>query len=243
MTDSSHAPSLEAFERTTSRWGAITLALGFVISMALPLYLVIATDIDLQFSHVIKAYLAVAAVFGVFWIVEPVSYYPILGPAGMYQAFLIGNIVNKLVPSAMVAQETLGVQPGTPKGNYTATLAICGAAFIHVFTMVLLVGWLGTWIVNTVPETIVTTVKIYVFPAILGPIIMQLILTNKRNAVIIAAVVSAVVVFVLVPLVPALAPVQVAVAVLLSVVGCWLARNKMNPPASGSTTADTGTIN
>lgn len=242
MANSHQAPSFEAFERTTSRWGAITLALGFVLSMSLPLYLVFMTDIELQFSQVIKAYLAVAAVFGVFWIVEPLSYYPILGPAGMYQAFLIGNVMNKLVPSALVAQETIGAQAGTPKGNYAATLAICGAAFVHVVSLVLLVGWLGTWLIAMVPESVATTVKLYVFPAILGPMIMQLILTNKRSAVVIAAAVSAAVVFVLVPLVPALAPAQVGIAVFLSIVGYWLVRGK-GASAPGGATADGSRIN
>lgn len=42
---------------------------------------------------------AVASIFSVISVMEPISYLPVLGQAGMYQAFMIGNISNKLLPS------------------------------------------------------------------------------------------------------------------------------------------------
>ena len=145
------SPSHAAFERTTSRWGSITLFIGFLIATSVPFYLLFVADANINFGEILKGFLAVFAVYGVFYIVEPLTYFPILGPAGMYQAFMIGNVSNKLLPSAIVAQDTIGAKPGTRKGEYAATMAICGAAIIHVASMVMFVGILGTWLVTLVP--------------------------------------------------------------------------------------------
>src|SRR5699024_6840043 len=84
------SPSHAAFERTTTRWGSITLFIGFLIATSVPFYLLFVADANIDFGQILKGFLAVFAVYGVFYIVEPLTYFPILGPAGMYQAFMIG---------------------------------------------------------------------------------------------------------------------------------------------------------
>ena len=83
---------LATFDRTTSRWGRLTMIAALVMSLAAPFYLIVFADLGITSTQVWIAFLAVAAVFSVFWVVEPITYFPILGPAGMYQAFMIGNI-------------------------------------------------------------------------------------------------------------------------------------------------------
>jgi hypothetical protein len=109
MTTTRSAPAstelaMSEFDRTTSRWGRITMITGLLVSIAGPLYLVFAGGLDIAPAQLWVAFAAVAATFGIIWIVEPLTYYPILGPAAMYQAFMIGNISNKLLPAALIAQ-------------------------------------------------------------------------------------------------------------------------------------------
>ena len=137
------APSHAAFERTTTRWGSITLFIGFLIATSVPFYLLFVADANINFGEILKGFLAVFAVYGVFYIVEPLTYFPILGPAGMYQAFMIGNVSNKLLPSAIVAQDTIGAKPGTRKGEYAATMAICGAAIVVAAVLSSEAQWLS----------------------------------------------------------------------------------------------------
>ena len=221
------SPSHAAFEQTTTRWGSITLFIGFLIATSVPFYLLFVADANINFGEVLKGFLAVFAVYGVFYIVEPLTYFPILGPAGMYQAFMIGNVANKLLPAAIVAQDTIGVKPGTRKGEYAATMAICGAALIHVFSMVLFVGILGTWLVSIVPEPMTLVAKLYILPAILGGVTVQLIASLKQaRSTLIALGLAALVILVLIPLVPILASGDVAIVVLLTIVITWFTRNK-----------------
>lgn len=41
---------------------------------------------------------------------------------------MIGNISNKLVPAAIVAQSSIGAKAGTKRGDLAAVMAIGGAA-------------------------------------------------------------------------------------------------------------------
>ncbi|WP_309130281.1 hypothetical protein [Brevibacterium sp.] len=227
MSNTVASPSHEAFERTTTRWGSITLFTGFLIATSVPFYLLFVADANIDFGNILTGFLAVFAVYGVFYIVEPLTYFPILGPAGMYQAFMIGNVSNKLLPSAIVAQATIGVKPGTRKGEYAATMAICGAAIIHVISMVLFVGILGTWLVSIIPEPVTNIAQLYILPAILGGVTVQLITSLKQvKSTIIALVIAALVILVLVRLVPVLAPGDVAIVVILTIIVTWFTRNK-----------------
>lgn len=227
--DTAVTPSaaLAEFDRTTSRWGQATMGAALLFSLAAPLYLVLTTDLGITASMIWTAYLAVAAAFFVLWFVEPITYYPVLGPAAMYQAFMIGNIANKLLPSALVAQAAVGAKAGTKRGEFAALMAICGAAMVHVLSMLLFVGILGTWLVSIIPTDIVDVARLYIFPAIIGGVLVQLIVTLKQPRVtVIAVVVAVLVLFVLVPAVPALAKPATGVVVLITAVLAWFLRSR-----------------
>ena len=49
--------------------------------------------------------LGITSAVGVIWFVEPISYFPIVGVAGTYMAFVSGNISNLRIPCAMIAQK------------------------------------------------------------------------------------------------------------------------------------------
>lgn len=224
--------SIEEFDRTTTRWGQLTMGFGLLLSLAAPLYLVFFTDLGISAGMIWTAYLAVAAAFAVFWIVEPITYFPVLGPAGMYQAFMIGNIANKLLPSALVAQAAIGAKAGTKRGEFSALMAICGAAMVHVFSMLLFVGILGTWLVSIIPTPVTDVARLYIFPAIIGGVLVQLIVTLKQPRVtLIAVVVAVLVLFVVVPLFPVLTKGATGITVLLTAILAWFLRSR----AEGST--------
>ena len=219
--------ALGAFDKTTSRWGRITMIIGLILSLAAPAYLVFFSGLDIEISSVLAAFAALAAVFGVIWIVEPLTYFPILGASSMYQAFMIGNISNKLLPAAMIAQATIGVKPGTRKGELAAVAAICGAAAVHLTSLFVFVGLLGTWLVSVIPTDIVQTVQFYILPTVLGAVIVQAIVSQKApRSAIIALTVSLIVIYVLVPLIPGMNLFATAVAVIATAVLAWVLRDR-----------------
>jgi hypothetical protein len=197
------------------------------MSLAAPFYLIVFADLGITSTQVWIAFLAVAAGFSFFWVVEPITYFPILGPAGMYQAFMIGNIANKLLPSALVAQATIGAKAGTKRGEFSALMAISGAAIVHVLFMLVFVGILGSWLVSIVPADVTAVARLYIFPSIIGAVVVQLVVTLKQPRVtLIAMGTAAFVYFVLVPSLPALANLATGITVIATASLAWFLRSK-----------------
>ncbi|MHA6628521.1 hypothetical protein ACU61A_24040 [Pseudonocardia sichuanensis] len=233
-TDSQQV-AYERYDRTTSRWGRITMLLGLLLSWAAPAYLVFFTDLQPSQAELWTGFLAVAAVFAAVWVIEPITYFPVLGPAAMYQAFMIGNIANKLLPSAIVAQVAIDAKPGTRRAELAAVTAICGAVVVHVVSLLVLVGALGTWLVGVLPESVVEVARLYIFPAIIGAVVVQLAaFVQQPRVTVIAVVVAALTQLVLVPTVPAVANFATALVVLVTMVLAWFLRNRSTQhPAPG----------
>ncbi|GAB2610569.1 hypothetical protein GCM10009696_15250 [Kocuria himachalensis] len=229
-TVNSAVPALVQFDTTTARWGRLTMIAGLIFALAGPAYLVLFSGLDVDQARIWTALLAIAGTFGVLWIVEPLTYYPILGQASMYQAFMIGNISNKLLPAALIAQASIGAKPGTRRGELAAVMAISGAAMVHLVSLLVLVGLLGSWLVSVVPAEVVAVVQTYILPSVLGAVLVQAIVSTRTlRMTVIAGVVAAAVVFLLVPAVPALAFFGTAIAVIGTAVLAWFLRDESSP--------------
>ncbi|MGO2863711.1 MAG: hypothetical protein ACTIC1_21320 [Brevibacterium sp.] len=198
---------MAAFNRTTSVWGPITMLAGMAAMLAGPLMLVAFGGYSVDPIILLTCVVAIAAVMGVIWVIEPISYFPILGPGAMYQAFLIGNISTKLLPAAVTAQESIKAKPGTPQAQIAATLAICSAALIHVVGLLLIVGLFGQWLLTVIPADVLSAVTTFVVPAVLGAFVMQNVIGNRKQPklIVTALLVGIVVIYVIAPLSPFLA--------------------------------------
>ncbi|MFJ2619342.1 hypothetical protein [Glutamicibacter sp. NPDC087344] len=219
--------SMARFEKQTTRYGSITMLLGLIFSLLGPIYLVFFAGLEITPTMIWVAFAAVAATFGVFWIVEPLTYFPILGSAAMYQAFMIGNISNKLLPAAIVAQSSIGAKPGTRRGDLSAVMAICGAATVHLTSLLLFVGVFGSWLVSVIPVEMIEVARIYILPSLMGAVLVQAIVAmNQLRPTVVAIVLSLLMYFVIIPMAPSLALFGTALVVLLSIIVSWLVRDR-----------------
>ena len=108
-----------------------------------------------------------AASFAFLWFIEPISYYPVVGPVGTYMAFVSGNISNMRIPCASMAQVSAGVEPGTEKGSIIATIGMGTSIIINV--VILTIGVIGGQaILSALPESITSALN-YLLPALFGP--------------------------------------------------------------------------
>ncbi|WCE40675.1 hypothetical protein PGC08_02980 [Brevibacterium sp. BDJS002] len=207
ITNSTTANPMADFDKTTSTWGPITMLAGMIAMLSGPIMLVAFGGYSIEPMTLVTCVVAIAAVMGVIWVIEPISYFPILGPGAMYQAFLIGNISTKLLPAAVTAQESIKAKPGTPQAQIAAALAICSAALIHVIGLMLIVGVFGQWLLTVFPADVLGAVTTYVVPAVLGAFVMQNVIGNRKQPklIVTALIVGIVVIYGLAPLTPALA--------------------------------------
>lgn len=206
---------------------------GLLFSLLGPAYLVLFTDLEISPAMIWVAFAAVAATFGVFWFVEPLTYFPILGSAAMYQAFMIGNISNKLLPAAIVAQSSIDAKPGTRRGDLAAVMAICGAATVHLTSLLVFVGFFGSWMISVIPTEMIEVARIYILPSLMGAVLVQAIVAMKQpRPTLIAILLSLIMYFAVIPLVPSLALFATALVVVSSIIFSWIFRNRRTVHAS-----------
>lgn len=222
-----HAAALRQFDRTTSIWGPITMSMGLLVSLLAVLYLAFGSGLGITMGDLGTAVGPVLATFAIIAVIEPVSYFPILGRSAMYQAFMIGNISNKLLPAAIVAQSSTDSKPGTARGNLAAVMAICGAATVHLTSLLLFVGIFGTWLVAQIPESVTAVSRTYILPSLLGAVLVQAIVAMRNvRATIWALGLAIVIEFIVITYAPGLAPYATAICVGAAMIGSWFTRQR-----------------
>ncbi|MEK6194452.1 MAG: hypothetical protein N2F24_09545 [Deltaproteobacteria bacterium] len=90
-----------------------------------------------EIGPLVRALIVVWSFMAVMGILEPIVYYPILGFAGTYMSFLVGNIMNLRVPVSATAQQVVGVKEGSPEAELVSTLAIAGSLLASEVIMIL----------------------------------------------------------------------------------------------------------
>ena len=104
---------------------------------------------------------------GAFYLVEPISYFPVFGPTGTYIGILSGNISQIRLPAASTAQDVLGVEPSSHKGEVVGILAICGSVVTNIlFLTVAVVA--GSTLLAFLPESVTSAMANYILPSLFG---------------------------------------------------------------------------
>ena len=164
------------------RIGKIFGALAVVASFFPALVLGLVYGLWPDWAALGAAALTAISSFGILWFVEPISYYPVIGPMGTYMAFVSGNISNMRIPCASMAQVSAGVEPGTDKGSIVASIGM--GVSIVINTLVLSVGVIaGQAILSALPAAVNTALSSYLLPALFGALIVQFGMKSKKHTV------------------------------------------------------------
>ncbi|WP_245831884.1 small-conductance mechanosensitive channel [Oceanobacillus senegalensis] len=168
-SDSLH--TMSAFHQQSHFWGRLTLLFVIFASLSLPMYLSFVLGAHPGWGPIVAGLIGYAAFIGILWVVEPITYFPVLGIAGTYIAFLSGNIANLCLPCSSAAQKAVGAEPGTEKAEIAGVLGIALASLTN--TVVILLTVLGgTYVIGFIPESIQASF-IFVLPAIFGAVLGQ----------------------------------------------------------------------
>ena len=163
-----------------NRLGKITGYLGVLFSFIPVSYLAWQYGLVPQGSALFASFITAAASFGVLWVVEPISYFPVLGPIGTYMAFLSGNISNMRVPCASMAQKAAKVEPGTEQGSVVSAIGMAVSVIINI--AVLTVGVvLGASVLEKLPPNVTQALN-FLLPALFGALLVQFGLKFRKHA-------------------------------------------------------------
>jgi hypothetical protein len=152
--------------------GVISVIIPMFMCFLPSLYLYMAHGVFPPFGVALKAWGMIAAIYGAFYIVEPISYYPVLGLTGTYISFLSGNISNLRLPCSAVAQEAVGTEPGTPESEIVSTIGLAGSVLTNLF-FVSLAAVAGAAILGLLPAAVQEAFRAYTVPAIFGAMMGQ----------------------------------------------------------------------
>ena len=156
----------KSFTKPIIRSGSLTNLLAIPLCFIPAIYLWLVKGAFPGWNNILTGWMYVASMFAIYSVVEPICYFPILGLPGTYMSFLSGNIGNMRVPCAVIAQESLGVEPGTKKAELIATLGIAGSIFTNTI-MVTIAAIGGAALMSIFPPVVLTAFK-YVSSAIFG---------------------------------------------------------------------------
>lgn len=185
-----------------------------VFAFAPPLYIYFAYGVIPSIGEIIKAFILIAPYAVVLQIVEPPSYFPILGIPGTYMAFLAGNISNVRVPASAVAQNAAGVKEGSPEGAVISTIAIGISVLVNLD--ILTVGvFVGEKLLASFPPILNDALK-YILPSVFGGVFGSFAMRNIKLAVVALAVNILLVVIGIIPT-TVIAPIGVVITILIGV--------------------------
>lgn len=162
------------------RWGKITMLLGIVTCFLPAIVISVIYGYMPPVSAIIAGTISQISVSGAFYIVEPISYFPILGIPGTYLTFLSGNTSNMRVPCSSVAQEAAGVEMGTEKGSVISTIGIAISIVVNI--VILTVGAIaGNAIINAMPASMKDALN-FLLPALYGAVFGQFAISRPKLA-------------------------------------------------------------
>lgn len=140
------------YHKPSIRIGTVFYLVAFVLSFLPAVTLWAVYDTIPSFSQIVSVAAAIISASIAWWIVEPISYFTVLGTAGTYMSFLVGSM-NTRIPCAIAAQSVTDSEPGSQRGEIMATLGIAGSVVTSV-VFVSLGAVCGSFLLGNLSETI-----------------------------------------------------------------------------------------
>lgn len=166
------------------KWGKLTTWASILFIMFPPLVITFIYGGSVSFSQILAGLIPIVSAMLVWYIVDPISLYPILGIPGLYITYIAGNSKEIRVPSALVAMGATGYGQGTPKGTIISTYAIANSVFVSVIVMTIGIVF-GQVLLDNAPPQVVIGLK-YLLPALFGGMLGERIVQHPKIALMIA---------------------------------------------------------
>lgn len=178
----------QAFTKPIIKYGRFINLLCMVLCFLPAIILWVVYDAKPTWGEIATGWGLIASIFLIYSVIEPVSYFPILGLPGTYMGVLSGNIGNVRVPASAVAQDAVGVVPGSKKAELVSTIAIAGSIITNL--VIVSIGAIGGAALISIFPPIVQEAFTYVSPAIFGAMFGMNAVKNLGYGVFAVALVS-----------------------------------------------------
>lgn len=181
------------FSSQITRLGIYTTATALVANFIPALYLAFGLGISPSFQDILKIWSVAAAAFGVGWVLQVVSFFPVLGSAGSYIGWTAGSVADLRVPAVAMAQKSANVEAGTPEGDVVSTLGISTSVFVSVI-IIAMFTLVGASVIPYLPK-FVTKAFQFIVPAVFGAVYVEMASKDYKLGLVVLTLCAAVVAF------------------------------------------------
>lgn len=157
------------YVKNVHRIGRVTLAIALVLSFLPVAFMYFVLGYRVSLSVYLNVTFALTALCVGMWITEPLTWYPILGAAPTYMAYLAGNVKNIRVPVARSVMKKYGEHSDSPRGQVLSTFSVGISVIVNMFILAIIV-FTGSYFVPLLPDIVLTAFS-YVVPALIGALI------------------------------------------------------------------------
>ncbi len=162
--------------------GKITCWIGAIIVFLPATIVTFGFGIVPEATALTAALVAQLSVNAVWWFIEPVSFFPILGIPGTYASFLSGNISNLRIPCAAAALKATDTEVGTDESSVISTIGVGASVFVNIIMLVVGV-FLGQILLENLSPDIRNALS-FLLPALFGAVFAQFAIDDIKNGVV-----------------------------------------------------------
>ena len=169
--DTAQQDYVKNFMPAVHKIGRFTMAVAFILAFLPVIYFVFVKGYALPLSSYINTIVVIASIGIGMWLTEPLTYWPVLGSAGTYIAYLSGNVGGMRFPVAMNVQSAMKADINTPKGQVITIVGIVGSVISNLIVLLASV-LLSTWLISIMPP-FVTGMFSFVTMGLFGSMILM----------------------------------------------------------------------
>ena len=174
---------IQGFRSSAKTMGLLFVTIALVCNFIPAVYVSTITGQFPSVGQLLQLWLAAAAAFGVGYIVQPVSFFPIVNMAGTFMCWICGNVGEVRAPAANMAQKVTNCEQGTPKAEIMSCIGICASVFVTVI-MISFFALVGAQVMPLMPKFVMKMFG-FVLPCVLGAVYADLASKNFVLGVII----------------------------------------------------------
>ncbi len=154
------------FMPAVHRIGQSTMAIAFCLSFLPVAYFIVVKGYGLPFATYLNVMIAIGSVGIGMWLTEPLSYWPVLGSAGTYIAYLSGNVGGMRFPVSLAVQAAMNADINTPRGQVATIAGIVGSVFSNLaILLVIVLG--GEALLKILPTAVIASFA-FTMPSLYG---------------------------------------------------------------------------
>lgn len=188
---------------------------ALLLFLMVPIVASMSTGVWPTMNHFLPGFFATAVIFWPVTTIEVFTFTPMLGTGSSYLAFVTGNLTSIKVPAALNAQDALGVDKGSEKGDVISTIAVATSSIMT--TLIIIVGALLIIPLTPIIESDALRPAFdNIIPALFGA--LGVVYIMKRVKVVVIPLIFMILFFLLVPGSGGLVGIMVPVGVVISLV-------------------------